>query len=500
MNKKVLFLLSAIFLGALGFGLLRFNSIKDNKIYTVEEKQPSKDNAALNSGIKFETKGKFYDASEYRNKIGKDDIFVAASKDKKHIFYMTPENSKGKIKVNVIKGRTNVEMNLIDWNLTDNSRTTISSDTFITSVNWNPSGDHAAFAGTAKMFTYGLNKSLSHGEITDRTMDTLFWSPDNKTIYAFDAYYPVDGITFSADGTSTSIIGENSYGKSNVSFMGKINDNTYFAAVSDTNSDSSPLSSYRTVIADAKGNILSDLCPGFYKDSYGKSILIRNMDRTLSFIKDFNLLKTPYKLTRESVYDSGFVFDGGFYFITEDTTDTNNGFILHRMDRSRKEIWSWKISGSSLLLSSEGTKGYVNGEKLEVVDFQAGTVTPTRNVPTDTDMIESALNLAVKNIKVNLLGGGSLSSIHLGSGAYANISKYLSKNLKGIPASYKLLLLALNPEERVVMTDLDIADDTHATATVNLSVQSYKMPEFSDVYKINLIKEDSQWKISDIRN
>ncbi|MDP4089397.1 MAG: hypothetical protein Q8930_09045 [Bacillota bacterium] len=492
MNKKVIFLLAALSLGVLTFGLLKQNSIKDNKVYNVQDKQPPKDITKIVPQDTGTTGNKFYDVGEYEKKLDKDAIFLTVTPDKTHILYMTPSPLMDRSKNRVIKGRTNIDLDIVDWNLSTGIKTnqgpflnpldgSAGNSTFITYISWNQAGDKCALGSEGVITHYEhVNGSWKiTGSGTTDTVGHFFWSPD------------------SSSNQDTQVLG--SSGKKAANLLGKLNEAVYFGITVDRNSVNPLLSTYSTVLTDARGNIIDELAPGTFRDNFGKSVLIINPNRTVSFIKDCYLAKAPIKLTDETVYDSAFVFDGGFYYITEDKESSNNGFILHRMDGNAKEVSTCKISGSSLLLYPDGKNGYVNGEKLEAVDFQNGVVTPMLTAPEQNNDIISVLNSALKDVKNSLMSDIPLPTTYFTAGAYNSTKRLISSAFKGFSDSYKAQLLALNPDVRAVLTSVSMTDDCHAAASVYLSFKLLLIPDVSDIYQIKLVKENGQWKISSIQ-
>lgn len=511
MNKKVLILLTVVFFTILTFALVKLNSISDNKLYTVDKNSSYKSGTNGNSNIDGGIENKFYDVSAYesklaeaasKNTVDKNAILLTVSKDKTHIFYMVPTFRVDKPDTKVIKGRTNLYMDLVDWDLKTGDRYSLSLVPFITSVNRNPNETLAAFRGESYLLHYSFIDALRERNIiTDKPIESASWSPDGTKVYYEDASMPYCGSEQIADNNISEPYKDidGTHNSRDVILKAKINSNAYFAIVQSINSANSLLSSCSTVIADSSGNILTELCAGIYKDSFGRAVLVKNLDHTVSYIKDFNLEKQPYKLTDDIVYDSAFIFDGGFYYITEDKESQSNGFILHRLDTNKKELQTFKISGSRLFLSPDGKKGFVNGEKLEAVDFMKGTVTPTI-APGSEDELIKVLNLALKDVKASVLSTIPLNPEYFTEQAYSNVTKLIDNAFKGIPSSYEALLKSLKPEEQAVMLSENKINDSTAEVKLKLSASVYWLKELSSIYDIKLIKENGQWKITDVLN
>jgi dipeptidyl aminopeptidase/acylaminoacyl peptidase len=496
MKKQIIIILIIIFTGFLGFSFFSDSGVKDDKLYTVLEREPSTDIIKIDSEIRGKGKNNFYNIDDFLLELRRNEIFVTASTDKKLMFFMSRYNSKEEHEPVVLKGRTSTIMNLYMKELSTGKITEIASKIpFITSVSFNPEGTLAVFTGEDLALLYNLEQKriLMKKELEKEQIEAVSWSPDGKKLYLQYSSIPNGGILY----TDSLKLTQSYELPEEIFIKDTLDDSSYFGVTQNLNSTSALLSNCSTIIVDKQGNKVMDLAPGIYKDSFKKSVLLKNLNNTYSYIRDFSASTKAEKLTEKVVYDAGFLYDGGLYYITEAEGSLYNQFTLHRLDNTGKEAAVLEISGSSLLLLPDGKKAYVNGPNLEFIDFEENSSKGGAEVDSTDNSLFQALGSALKDVKDSLLGNNAIgSSAYFTSPALKTVNSLLSKANSSVSEGFRDLYISLNPEEKVVLRKLSLLDDSNAEVEVEVTVSTFWIKEFKESYRLKLIKDNDQWKIS----
>lgn len=245
---------------------------------------------------------------------------------------------------------------------------------FITKCRWNEGGDLVAFCGSEQLIIYNADKNqlLLEQELSNDAVNDFFWSPvDTNKLYV--DHLNAAGSVYYVDPQEKIELYET---REKIYYKEHLEKNYYYGTMwrSDANKDSE---AFYTVLVDDNRQLVKTVGQGSFLDSYYKSVLLLDGDRFgLTFVADINQVSRHVRLSDAYIYDAGFYSGGGIYaVIKENPSDVH--FILLSFDASGNEIHRLKLSGSSLLLSGDGTRGYSNGYGGEVVDLVNGQVLET---------------------------------------------------------------------------------------------------------------------------
>lgn len=499
MNKKITLALSAIFIGAATFAAFSTNSLKDDRLYTVQEAIPPKDLAKIDSEIRSKSSKSFCDISGFTEKLKEDAILVTVSSDKDSLFYMTPSMVKGKAKGLILKGRTSIDTTLYKKQLSTGKITEVAANIpFITSAAWSPDGSFVVFKSEDFVLLYSIKDetSLMEKELAKEKIEAVSWCEDGKKLYLEYSSIPNGGVIYmdSLKLAQSYEIREEVFPKDS------LDDGSYFAVDQNINTSAALLSTCSTLVMDHRGKELVNLAPGIFKDSFQQSVLLKNLNNTYSYIKDFSSNNIPVKLTEKVVYAGGFLYDGGLYYITETENSLTNSFTLHRLDNSGKELADFEISGSSILLLQDGKTAYVNGPGLETINFEANTISSKTTAQSEKDDLLLTLAAGIKDVKSSITGSSSIkSSPYFAPSAAASVDYLLSNVKTGISEGFKDLYTTLNPEELIVLKSLNLFGNNKAEAEIQVTARTYWIKAFNEVYKLQLVKNNGQWKINELR-
>lgn len=498
MNKKVIFALTLVVIVVLSYIGLTRNSIKNDKVYPIEDETPSKDIVKIDSEIRSKSNNEFYDVSSFTDDLNADSILVTVSKDGDSIFYLSPSLAKEKDSSRILKGRTSLKMALFRKQLSTGKATEVApSIPFITSAKWSPNGNFVAFRaeGFALLYSLDKNSAVMQKELSKEPIEDISWSTDSKKLYLEYTTIPNGGVIY----VDSLKLAQSYELKEEIFPKDSLEGNYYFGVKQNINTSTAMLSTCITLIMDDQGKKLVGLSPGIYKDSFKKSVLLKNLNNTYSYIKDFSSDNKPIKLTEKVVYDGGFLYDGGIYYITESTNSTENKFTLHRLDKTGKEITSYEILGSTILLMPDGKRAYVNGPNLEFIDFESNTI-PARS---DKKYMEyeviSTLSSALRDVKHSLTSGETIkNSPYFTSSASSEVDRLINMAYSSVSDSFRDLYISLNPEDRVLLNNLTIKENHTADAELQITVRTYWLKEFKGTCKVKLIEDSNQWKINEI--
>lgn len=500
MKKTLIIALSAILIATILYSFYSHGSVKNNKVYTAEDSESTKDIVKIDSDIKDRGKNNFFDISRYTSKLKQGEIFITVSKDKNTIFYMIPSfltpSTYKENKAVVLKGRTSQTVNLYAKDLSTDDITVIALNIpFITSYGLNKEGNLAFFKGEEYLLLYNIRdkKSLMEKELAKVKVDAASWSRDGKKLYLQYYNIPNGAVIY----TDTLKLVEAYELPDEIFYKDAFNEDSYFGVIQNLNSSNTLLSNCSSAIINNQGERLKDLGNGIYADSFEKSVLLKNLNNTYSYIINFTSSKNPIKLSEKLVYDAGFLYDGSLFYITEADDSLRNMFILHRVNKYGNEVDSFEISGSSLLLLPDGKQAYVNGPDLEFVNFENNSMSAYGSLsPIDSEII-SNLYSALKNFKTNAIEGKSIKVSPFFTEAAANTLDTLLADLKGsLSESFISLYLSSNPEGRAVITNFNQINDFSAEMELLITVRTYWTIDFKETYKIAIIKDKNHWKVS----
>lgn len=496
MKKVLIISIYSILIALVLYSVYPRNSIRDNQVYPAEDFVPSNDIVRIASNIKDRGKNNFYDIEKYTDKLQQGEIFITVSKDKKTIFYMTPSTDEESNKSVVLKGPTSQVVNLYAKDLSTDKSTVIASNIpFITSSSLNREGNLVFFKGSDQILLYDIhNKKLLMGkELSKVKIETASWSRDGKKLYLQYHNIP-NGAVIYAD--SLKLV-ESYELPDEVFYKDAFNEESYFGVIQNLNSRNTLLSNCSSALLNNQGERLKDLGQGIYADSFEKSLLIKNLNNTYDYIPDFTSSTKAIKLSDKLIYDAGFLYDGSLYYITEAEAKLNNRFILHRIINEGKEIHSFEVSGSSMLLLANGRHGYINGPDLELVSFEDNTVlksSPTASI--DTEII-SSLRGALEDFRLNANEGKSMkSSSYFTDAAAHTIDSLLAELNSSLSQSYISLYKSLNPKGRAVINNFKQINESTWEAELSITIRSYWTNDFKGNYKITISKDKDHWKVS----
>lgn len=428
MRTRKIFICKAILLLVLIIPLLsgcRPSDIKDDKLYTVEDVTSDEENVVIERALITEGIDPFIKEGR-NNETYKsfDKLIEAFTKENNFENDILTISKDGNICFGMLYGNVDQKQSLIDWEKkkiygkdireeesrkvvlfiinkkSDKPQLEVLDDNidFINLLKWNEYGDKVAFLSGGKLLVYDLKQEkLLFNKDSDNHNITYFgWDPDGNKIYTettnlanYNIYY-----------TDSEKIVSAYEARQKLYYKGILDDNYYFATFREIYAPYIPKEK-TTAITDNKGNIISKLYGGRFRDSYKRSMIqVGENGFGLYYYSDIQKKGDKQTLTEEYVYDAKFVADGKMAYIVENKANAEeNDFILHIMDSEGKEVNRFKIFSSQIFITSDGKYGITSGHCWEKVDFEKCVVINNGKNKYNAGQEEKALKEVLKTIK-----------------------------------------------------------------------------------------------------
>ena len=339
------------------------SGIKNNKIYPAAK--PEEDYSTENLSTPIAVKGvNPFKALNITESLSKEGIILTLSPDENFAFIMERVyKSSDHI---LIKGETTVYVDLIRVDVKTGEKTILANCIpFLTSVQWSKDGKYVAFNGGGKLKVYNNVKKefVFEEDLEGKEITAFGWAPDGKKIYMSQNYLINDSIGYLDSGRMV-----NSYETKEEVFYRKILDENYYYGTIGKETSNGIIA--KTVVVNDKNDIVKIFQPGIFMDSFKRAMLQLGDERKgLYYYQDINKEDSSKVLTNEYVYDAKFAFDGKILYIVKNNNIEENNFILHIVDSEGKEINKHEISGTEIMLFTDGKLGYIAGEALEKINL-----------------------------------------------------------------------------------------------------------------------------------
>lgn len=491
-NKVILLIVIVIFL-LTGCS----QNIKENKVYLINDS-----NNEMTLGNKYtniNSKGIIpFKNENYQYKgDSKYDVVVTVSPNNKYAILM--ERLINLDSISIIKGEINEFVKLYKIEIASGKKTLISNNTaFISNAKWNKDGKIVSLLGNGKLLIYNIEseQKILEEDLENQKIIYCGWSPDGKKLYTEHNYLSNDSVCYVEDNKILS-----SYEiKENLFYKGKFDERYYYA----TKLIEKPLGiTSKTIISDSIGNTYVDFKEGRFRDSYKSSLIeIGEKGSELYYFPDINSPEKFKIMSDEIIYDTKFVYGGGFIYITKNNDIESNNFKLTIADNKGEIISKLDISGSSILVSEDGKYGYVGGpleEKINILNHKVESYEKSL-VDDERDSIYKTLRggietyynkLSDSNNNNNLLAKYFINpnnSEQLGLFETKNISNQDARKNLGIEKHVNdLKLISLNIYE--------VNGEKKAQANVEESNIYEGKINLTTNISIELIKKNSKWYI-----
>ena len=339
-------------------------NFQDNQVYVVEQGGKLEEDTVV-GWLDIENTTPFEDENRYQSKLAAGQLFLTASADGQLIFYeeLVPEQD-----IAVLKGPGRVLVNLY---VADQNAKTVQliaeHRPFITKIGWNPNEQMVAFCGENMLTVYDTEKkkTMLEEDLASEAVSAFFWSPlESRKLYLEQPYNSV-GLLYYIEPKKKAELYETA---ERLYYKARLDD-TYFYGTRWGMDDDNHESIY-TVISNEEKETVKVVGKGSYRDHYQRSVLLSGEDNFgLTYIANVNQVSKSVSLTDQYVYDAKFVAGGNSIFVTAAESRTKNQYVLHLVDSEGAAIKEWLVSGSSILLSEDGTIGYSSGPEQEVINF-----------------------------------------------------------------------------------------------------------------------------------
>lgn len=355
------------------------HTIKDNEIVVVKSSSKAQSSIdAVSSKLNVDGINPFVSVNyEKIPKKYEDCAVITVSPDGSYVFLeeKCDEQNDG---TTMLIGQKVTKVNLIRLNLdTLESNVLCKNISFINEAKWSSKGTIVGFCGGEDIRIYDNenNKFLYENETSNDSVTYFGWSPDGDKLFTEHPNI-INGNIYYLDLNKVVYAYE---AKESIYYRGILNDEYYYA----TSKVSSGSLAYSMVIVNKSGNVVYKGDSGRFRDSYeNQMVYIGPYGAGLYYYPDINDMEEKQTLSDRFIHDVKFVYGGNVAYIDSNTDTDKNNYILHIVSPDGNEITSMEVSGSTFILSPDGTYGWIGGASWEKVDFITNSIISRLKVKT----------------------------------------------------------------------------------------------------------------------
>ena len=337
----------------------------DDQVYIVE-KGGQMEKTSVVDWIDIEKKNVFAEENTHQEVFRVNQFYLTESRDKSKVFYQ--QRTLGQDE-SVLIGPGKTMVNLYVWDKKEERKTLIAENIpFIVKTEWNKSRNMVAFCGDGSLIVYDLDKEgiVLDDDTIHETVTSFYWSPlESRKLYLEQPFNAI-GLLYYMKPQKKAELYETA---EQVHYKARLNKEYFYATI--WGNDPENQETVQTVLANADKEAVKVIGDGNYKDHYFRSVLLSQDDNFgLTYISNINQVSNKIFVTDEYIYDAKFIAEGRFIYVTGIENRLEDEYMLHLVDTKGEEIKTWKISGSSVLLSEDGKTGYSSGPKQERIYFE----------------------------------------------------------------------------------------------------------------------------------